>query len=184
MSVDLDQPLSEDEILELDNFLLSAEEDEQRLTVDEAHGFLTALVIERSTVEAADWMEAIWGLPAFADDNEKQHMENLLLRMKNEIKTALKNRQNFEPLVAEFEEDGEEVVSYEGWCYGFMLAVSLAHTHWEKLPKHEQELLGPIAKLAISEEEESMELDDEEYEILIDLLPGSVIGLYDYWQSA
>jgi len=175
------QPLSDEEITELDEFLLSAEEGEERLTVDEAHGFITGLVVSCSTVEESEWMEAIWGLPAFSDDNEQQHMVELLHRMRIEIHDTLSDGKRFDPLIAEFEEDDEEFVSYEGWCYGFMLAVSLAHTQWDKLPKNEQELLGPIARIALLGEEEGEELDDEELEILTELIPGSVAGLYHYW---
>lgn len=176
-------PLSDDEIEELDNFLLSGDEEEARLTVDEAHGFVTALVVGRSTVEAEEWMETIWGIPAFVDDAEKQHMSELLLRMRSEIKQTLQAGKGFEPLIAEFEEDGDDVVAYEGWCYGFMLGVSLAQSQWEKLPQHEQELLAPIARLALVTEEDSPELDEEEYEMLTELLPGSVVGLYNYWRQ-
>lgn len=175
------QPLSDEEICELDDFLLSRDEGEDSLTVDEAHGFITSLIVSCSTVEESEWMEAIWGLPAFNDDNEQQHMIQLLRRMRTEIHDMLGEGKRFDPLIAEFEEDSESFVSYEGWCYGFMLAVSLAHTQWDKLPKNEQELLGPIARIALLGEEEGEELDDEELEILTELIPGSVIGLYQYW---
>jgi len=174
-------PLSDEEIIELDNYLLSIEETEERLTVDEAHGFISALVVACSTVEEDEWMEAIWGLPAFDSDDQKQHMTELLRRMRNEVLDTLKQGKHFEPLIAEFEEDDEEFVSYEGWCYGFMLGVSLMHTEWEKLPKNEQELLAPIARISLLTEEEEHELDDEELEMLIELLPGSVVGLFNFW---
>jgi hypothetical protein len=44
-------------------------------------------------------------------------------------------------------------------------------------------LLGPIARLALLHVEDEPEIDEEEYELLVELLPGAVAGLNAYWES-
>ena len=186
MTAQLDAPLSDEEIVEPDEFLLAAdEEDDDRLSVDEAHGYITALVVSAdNALFDDDWVQGIWGDPAFRDDAQKERMISLLWRMRNEIKTELGSGQVFEPLVVEEEEDGEILETYEGWCFGFMVAVSNHEHLWEDLPREQQELLMPIARLAmLVSDEDSEEFDDEEYEQLVELIPGAVGGLYSFWRK-
>ena len=176
-------PLTDEEIIELDNFLLAASQEEERLTVDEAHGFVTALVAGHESLPQEEWMEVVWGQPEFADETEQQRMISLLSRLHRDVSATLQAGGTFEPLVAEVEEDDETIIAIEGWCFGFMLAVSRNEERWNQLPKDEQALLAPIAKLALLETENAPEMDDEECESLAEMLPGSVVGLYSYWKT-
>jgi yecA family protein len=176
-------PLTDEEAIELDEFLLAAEGDEQRLPIDEAHGYLTGLVVDHSSLSTAEWMHAVWGEPAFKDDDEKQHMTDYLLRLHQDIALKLKEDLPFEPLAVEIEDEGETLIAHEGWCFGFMLAVTGDEQRWNNLPDNEQSLLAPIAKLALLYADETVEMEDDEYEMLTELLPGSVVGLYRYWHQ-
>jgi len=176
--------LTEDELAELDNFLLSGSEGGNRMPVDEAHGFIAALIISHLPIEQKAWQSAVWGTPVFADETEKKHMSDLLQRMQNDIALTLKMGQIFEPLVIEEEdENGEITEDYAGWCIGFMHAITCQQEHWDCLQKNELELLSPIAKLALIDEDEDLEMDDDEYEMCTELIPGTVAGLYSYWAS-
>ncbi|MCK5640117.1 MAG: UPF0149 family protein, partial [Gammaproteobacteria bacterium] len=75
--------------------------------------------------------------------------------------------------------------AYEGWCFGFMLAVTNEHAVWDELPENEQDLLAPMAKLAMLHigEESEEEMDEDEYDTWVDLLPGAVASLYGYWDE-
>jgi len=179
MSLTTHSPLTDDEFIELDEFLLS---DENCLPIDEAHGFITSLIVSHVPINQSDWMELIWGQPVFADEDEKQRMSELMLRLYHDIAAALKTGQPFDPLVIEIEEDGETLETHQGWCFGFMLAISQDEERWNQLPQDEHVLLSPIAKLAIQHDDDELDMDDEEYQMLIDLLPGSVVGLYQYWE--
>lgn len=183
MTISLDTPLSDDELVELDDFLLSGEDEEQRLPVDEAHGFITGLLVGRSPFNETEWMEVVWGQPAFANAAQQEHFTNLLRRLYADVQRMLADDQAFEPLVAEMEEDGEVFEAYEGWCFGFMLAVSRDEERWGQLPKDEQSILSPIAKLALLHSDEHMEMEDDEHDMLIDLLPGSVQSLNRFWAA-
>ena len=183
MSLPADVPLVEADYAELDDFLCAGEEGEVRLPIDEAHGFMTAVIVGHAPVTPETMLESIWGHPEFAGEADRERLTGLLLRLYREIAATLKAGHSFEPLVIEIEEEGVALVAYEGWCFGFMLAVSSDEERWERLPKYEASLLGPIARLALLHVEDESEIDEEEYEMLVELLPGAVAGLYAYWES-
>ena len=181
MSTDLDTPLNETELAELDEFLLSDACDEDALSIDEAHGYLTALAVTPEPPADDEWQTGIWGQPTFADEGEKQRMTSLLQRLYNDLVSTLEARRDFEPLIIETEEGGEIMEAYEGWCFGFMLGVEQQQELWEELPQNEQNLVAPMAQLALLYSDEETDMDDDEYDDWVELLPGAVMGLYAYW---
>ena len=52
----LDQPLSEKEFDDLDNFLLSDRCSDDAMTMDTLHGYLTAIAIGPETIMPAEWL--------------------------------------------------------------------------------------------------------------------------------
>lgn len=183
MSAPQTAPLSDDELAELDTLLLSDEDD--RLPIDETHGFMTALLICRANISDEALVEAICGDAQFEDDSQRQRITGLLLQMRDEIATSLQTKAPFEPLVIEEEEDGEVFEAYDGWCFGFMLGVANQHEQWDNITKEQEELITPIAQLALihTEEAEEDEMDEEEYTLCIELLPGAVNALYRSWDN-
>ena len=181
MSTDLNTPLNETELTELDEFLLSPACDEDALSIDEAHGYLTALAVTPQPPAEEKWVSGVWGQPDFTDEDERERMSSLLLRLYHEIVASLQDRRDFEPLVIETEEEGEVLEAYEGWCFGFMLGVEEQQALWDELPKNEQNLVAPMAQLALLYSDEETDMDDDEYDDWVELLPGAVMGLYAYW---
>lgn len=181
----IDAPLTEESFARLDDLLLARNEiDDDCLVIDEAHGFITALQVAHSPMAQEEWLALILGDTPFADESAREEMEAYLLSMWDEIEAMLVSGREFEPLIIEEEDEaGETVESYEGWCFGFMAGVSHDQGSWEELPKAAQELLIPIATLALLYSEEEPDVDDDEYGAWIELLPGAVVGLYQYWQD-
>lgn len=182
MALSLQTPLNEEELVELDTYLLADEE--TRLPVDEAHGYISGLIAGHAPVTEQIWLEAVRGESDKLEADAQERIDLLLLRMQHDIAATLGIGKSFEPMIVETEEDGEIFEAYEGWCFGFMQAVVADLPRWETMPKNEQDLLGAIARLSLLYVEESLEIDDEEYEMLVELLPGAVVGLYSYWNSA
>ncbi len=178
-------PLNDDELAELDAFLLSEFCDDESLSVDEAHGLLCAVVAGPGEHPWAELESQIWGEPNFPDAAVEARLRELLSRMHAEIADTLASGRNLEPLAVEVEDDAGETegVAYEGWCYGFILGASLDQSAWDELPKPQLELFSPIAKLALLNDEESDEMEDDEYEQWVELLPGAVSGLYGYFHG-
>jgi len=183
MTTSIEQGLSGDDLTTLDDFLLARAEEGEALMVDEAHGYVTATVLAGLPIDD-EVRSAIWGEQPFCDADEAQQMNDLLLTMAADITQILRSGAYFEPLLIEEEdEDGELIEAYDGWCYGFMALVSSQPEYWDDLPKHERELLSPIATLALIDSDEEMEMDEEEYQSWVEMLPGSVSGLYEYFQG-
>ena len=180
MATDLDTPLTEEELGELDEFLLSDACDDA-LSIDEAHGYLTALAVTPNLPAVGEWQAAVWGQPDFADEQQREQMASLLQRLYNEVVSTLVARRDFEPLVIETEEEGELLEAYEGWCFGFMHGVEEQQALWDELPQNEQSLVAPMAQLALLYSDEETDMDDEEYGSWVELIPGAVMGLYAYW---
>ena len=170
--------LNDAELIELDELLQT---NDDYLLVDEAHGYISALVVAQGdSLDDEEWLFGILG------DSEKlvePRMKTLLTRLRDEIVASFTSGGVFEPLVAEIEDDGEILESYEGWCFGFMMALSVEEESWTELPQNEQDLLMPIAKLALLQENEDADMDEEEYNTYVDLIPGSVGSLYPYFRS-
>ncbi|MEB0163729.1 YecA family protein, partial [Glaciimonas sp. CA11.2] len=59
--MELDEPLSDKEFDELDDFLLSDRCGEESMTMDTLHGYLTALVIGPEQVLLGEWLPHVWG---------------------------------------------------------------------------------------------------------------------------
>lgn len=175
--------LSEDDLAELDSFLLSDACDEDTLSLDEAHGYLTALIVGPDTGGTEDWMSSVWGQPRFPSEDVKRQMTGFMNALHADVAAALESDRGLEPLAVEVEEGGGKVVSYEGWCLGFMLGVESRQALWDQLPKNEQALLAPIAQLALLSSDEEPDMDEEEYAAWVELLPGAVRGLYAFWHS-
>lgn len=171
--------LSDDELTELDIFLNSAACEEDTLGIDETHGYLTALLLSSESGQLTPgWQEVIWGEPRFADDKERERMTALLERVPGDILAALTRREPFEPLIVESEEDGVVYESYEGWCFGFMLGLEQQWDGWQNQPDEVQELIIPIAQLALLWDEDAEEMSEEEYDQWVELIPGAVTGLF------
>lgn len=181
MSTDFDSPLTPEELSELDGFLLSDACDEDTLSIDEAHGFITALIVTPHMPAEKAWLSSVWGHPEFPDPMQQHYMTSLLERLYSEIRMTLEAGREFEPLVIETEEKGETLEAYEGWCFGFMLGVEQQQVLWDALPQNEQNLMVPMAQLAMLYTDENNDMSDDEYDAWVELLPGAVMGLYSYW---
>jgi len=172
--------MTEDDYSRLDEILMDNIDD--CLSLDEAHGFLTGMLVSQIDLSNEDCVEGICGDSEF-DTNTSQQVSTLILSMYDDIRDMLKSNEPFDILFIETEEDDEIVEVFEGWCHGFMLAVSQEQQIWDTLEKNEQSILSPIAKLALLISDESLEMEDDEFDMLVELLPGAVMGLNSYFKN-
>jgi yecA family protein len=172
--------MNDDGYSRLDEILI--ENIDECLSIDEAHGFLTAIQVSQITLSNENLFESICGDSKLETKIASETLE-LLLSMNSDIQVMLNNSAPFDILIIETEDDGELVEVIEGWCHGFMLAVSQEQSAWDNLGKNEQSILSPIAKLALLISDEQLEMEDDEYDMLVELLPGAVIGLNSYFKN-
>jgi uncharacterized protein len=164
----LDQPLSEKEFNELDQFLLSDRSPDDAMTMDTLHGFLTAIAIGPETIMPAEWLPKVWGddpkiVPAFKNNKEEEKIVNLIMRFMNEVLVTFEVApKEFEPLFCEHEEDGETLIDAEAWCWGFWEGMELRPGSWQPIWDSDlAPLMRPIYLLGADEiAEEELTLVD------------------------
>lgn len=155
---DLAQPLSPQELDELDELLLSlgerldaehGEEIDCILDVSELDGFLTAIASGPEMVPPLQWLPAVWGakMPAFASDAEAERVMNLLLRQFNTVATILRSApETFAPLFHYREVDGAHFEIVDEWCCGYLRGMEVSYEAWLPLVEREVKLFA-ILKL-------------------------------------
>ncbi len=170
--------MTDNDYARLDEILMANIDD--CLSIDEAHGFLTAMSVSNVKLSDTDCFDAICG-DSKLDNKLANEVISLILNMNDDIKVMLDNNKPFDILLIETEEQGEMIEVFEGWCHGFMLAVCQNESVWDGLGKNEQSILSPIAKLALLISDEQLDMEDDEYDLLVELLPGAVMGLNSYY---
>ncbi|WP_020652608.1 UPF0149 family protein [Massilia niastensis] len=165
----LDQPLSEKEFDELDQFLLSDRCPEDAMTMDTLHGYLTAIAIGPETIMPAEWLPRVWGedgssAPKWKNSREEERILNLIMRFMNEVLVTFEVApKEFEPLFCEHEHQGKTLIDAEAWCWGFWEGMELRPGSWEPVWDSEvAELMRPIYLLGADEieQEELAEVED------------------------
>lgn len=164
----LDDPLSDKEFNELDQFLLSDRCAEDGMTMDSLHGYLTALVIGPEMVLMPEWLPNVWGpelkkAPQFKSEKELERITGLIARVMNEIAVTLEVApKEFEPLYCEYEFEGRSIIDAEAWAWGFWEGIQLRAEAWEPIwASNLAPLMRPLYLLGAEKiEEEEMALVD------------------------
>lgn len=158
----LDQPLTDKEFNELDQFLLSERSPEDSMTMDTLHGFLTAIAIGPQTIMPVEWLPHVWGpepgaAPRFKNDKEEERIVGLIMRFMNEILVTFEVApKEFEPLFCEHELEGETLIDAEAWCWGFWEGMELRPNSWSAIwESNLAPLMRPIYLLGADDIEES-----------------------------
>lgn len=189
-------PLSDQEIDELNRFLLDRIPEEEALVADEntdeglldiseLDGFLTAIISGPEVLTPSQWLPVLWGEyePQWSSPEEAEEKISLVLRHMNGIVNTLMDApEEFEPIVLEVEEDEGTVTSVEEWCLGYMKGVSLAFNAWQQGGEEVMDLLFPIMVFTTDEGRSNLaKLEPAELETLKRSLPNSVRKLHAFW---
>jgi uncharacterized protein len=152
---DMFEPLDEDELGWLDDFLLlriddDAElegKDEGVLDVSELDGLMTAVVSGPVMIQPSQWIPQIWGdfPPSWYGEKEFQEVMSLFMRHMNSIAGLLMEQsEDFEPMFHERIVDGKTYTNVDEWCEGYMRGVKMAEGLWEQESIEMKILLAPI----------------------------------------
>ncbi len=172
-----DEQLSDEELVELDQYLFQDDGGTDCLSLDEAHGLMTAVLIGEPSMSNEALLTLIWGEPDFRNPEQGERLTSLLIKMRRAIQGNLDAVEPFEPLSVEEAFEGECFDNFEGWCFGFMLGLSHLEKTWP-LGDREKDVIAPIATLAVAYNDENEDIDEEDYEQCVELLPGAVSQLY------
>jgi uncharacterized protein len=187
--------LSQDDMDELGNFLLSDATSDETMTMDCLDGFLTAIVSGPVMIPPSVWMSKIWGQkendePVFESMAKAGRITDLIMQHLNVIIWSLyQNPDAFEPIfdIAAYPNESREYVDGEMWAYGYMTGIDLQRKDWKAFfdEPTSAEVLRPIYLLGADEvlpEEEALIETPAQREVLSNRISASVAGIYKFWQ--
>jgi uncharacterized protein len=189
-------PLSDEDMDELDQFLMSDLTSDETLMLDSLDGYLTAIAIGPTFLELKDWLPGVWGpgkdsAPEVETTDQAQRVLDLILRLYNGIVVRLSDPDGFEPLFDKtaYGRDSREYIEGEPWAIGFMDGVALRRQSWQPLfddPKG-REWIRPLHLLGadnLTSEEEALTRWPYQRENLAQKIPANISAIYRYWTAA
>ena len=122
--------LSDDELHELDMFLLHDVNSDEVMTIDILDGYLHAIAIGPTTIHPNQWLPKIWGtgspIPPTKSLDQLNRVFGLVMRHFNGIIDGLqKERREIAPAWSQMTYRGKEYEDAEAWAYGFVEGMKL-----------------------------------------------------------
>jgi uncharacterized protein len=192
--MEVEPALSDKEMDELDNFLMSDATSNEVMLLDCLDGFLTAIASGPNRLNHSDWLPRVWGpteddAPTFESKDQEEKIIGLITRHLNAIVWNLQQEgEPFEPVfdLQVYLDDEREYVDGEMWAHGYMTAIELNQDSWKALfeSKHGAEMLRPIYLLGaedVTDEEEKLVQTPVQREELSKAIPASVGWIFKYW---
>lgn len=186
-------PLSEEELRELDQFLLDLDE-EEGLTLDALDGFLHAIAIGPETLMPSRWLPKVWGqadgrivLPGL-DADQMERVLSLVMRHFNSIVFGFGQRPPFVELLWGTTRYGDmgEFEDAEMWAYGFCEGVNLNRSAWQALlndPQGKQwyRPIGLLGEDDFSPDQDVLTRTPEQRQALAREIEGCLRTIHAYW---
>jgi uncharacterized protein len=134
-------PLSEEELDELDAFLMEDRGDDDGMMLDAVDGYLHAVAIGPTTLMPSQWLPGIWGradaqgmMPSGASLAQVNRILELVLRHYNSILADLEGMpREVMPRWSIRLFQGHEYDDAENWAWGFVQGVNLCRADWQPL---------------------------------------------------
>ena len=184
-------PLTDEEIEELDQFLLEAEGLEESMDISTLDGFLTAIVCGPKTIMPSEWLRWVWDMesgkdaPEFKDQAQAQRILGLLMRHMNDIAETLQQApEHYEPLLMENPNGGDPIPIIDEWCSGFMKGVQLDSDGWLPVVIGKPDWMSTITLYGTEDGWEALKkknLSLDEHKALAAGLAGTVQKIHALW---
>src|SRR5580658_2472662 len=136
----LKRPLTEAEIAQLEDFLISDSVPEEAMDLSMMDGFITALVSGPSLTMPSSVLRWIWdsehghAAPMFANAGESAAIITLIMRHWNDIDDTLNSEpEEYEPLTLEGKADGQTIAIIDSWCSGYCKGIAVDRARWGPL---------------------------------------------------
>ena len=184
-------PLTDEELQELDHFLMDAEGLEESMDISTLDGFLTAIVCGPKTIMPSEWMRWVWDMeggedaPEFEDQAQAQRILGFLMRHMNDIAQTLNQAsEQYEPLLMENPNGGDPIPILDEWCSGFMKGVNLDSEGWLPVIAGKPDWMSTILLYGTEEGWETLKkknLSLNEHKALAEGLPETVQKIHALW---
>lgn len=188
----MSEPLSDDELQELDEFFLYGVDNDECMTLDILDGYLHAIVIGPQTIMPKQWLPRVWGeeesiMPAAESFDQLQHVLSLVMRHYNSIVFGFEQEPPFAaPIWTTFKSPNGDFEDAEAWAYGFVQGIALDHASWKPLFDSEKgrEFYRPIGLLGeeeFSPEQGELTETPEQREQLTRRIEQSLLSIHQFW---
>lgn len=184
------QVLSDAEIDELDDFLMSDDTPDNCMDLPALDGFLAALVLNPRPIMPSEYLPWIWDMeegcdaPSFASVEQANHILQLVMRYYNGVLDAIAN-DDFAPLfyILDDEEGGYDAQS---WSEGFMRGVYLFSEPWIEIFEKHHALIAPMVLLGTQSGSEMLEARVDRQQAIEDAYESiaDAVGLLDAYFRA
>lgn len=184
-------PLTENEIEELDQFLLNAEGIEESMDIATLNGFMTAIVCGPKMIMPSEWMRWVWDMekgedaPVFENQAQAQQILGLLMRHMNDIAETLQQApEQYEPLLMENPNGGDPIPILDEWCSGFMKGVHLDSAGWLPVIAGKPDWMSTIILYGTEEGWDALKQKDlslDEHKALAGGLADTVRQIHSLW---
>ena len=138
--MELRQPLTEEEIEELDCLLLDSSTGQNSMCISMLDGLLTAIVSGPNTIMPSTWLPWVWDIvdgaepPKFLTLKHGKRFHELVLRHMNTIQFILLGQSDqFEPILMDNQNTEKPIQILDEWCMGYMMGISLDIAGWRPL---------------------------------------------------
>lgn len=199
MKKDISDPLDEEELAQLDDFLLertdvetsdriaAAGGDEGIIDMSELDGFLTAIVSGPNSIMPSRWLPAVWGEkpPKWKSPDEFEAIFALIMRhLNSNVATLLQTPDQFEPMFNENRVEGKTYLVVDEWCVGYMRGIAVDADAWSQNDPQLATLLRPIRLWGTEEGWDLLNaMSEEDQARERDAISDAVRGLHQYWLS-
>ncbi len=185
-------PLSDDELSELDHFLLFGVDGDESMTMDTLDGYLHAIAIGPITLMPQQWMPGIWGegtsmMPPMESIDKLNRILELIMRRFNSIIAGLEAQPpEIYPLWCTSEFRGKEYDDAEGWAHGFSEGVKLCKREWLPLLETPQgqawyRSIGLLGEDDFAPDQDALTKTPAMRSKLAVQIPEAVVALYEHW---
>ena len=189
---DMMAPLSDEELEELDQFLLYGVDNDEAMTLDTLDGYLHAIAIGPQIVMPSQWLPKVWGenstmMPPMVNIDQLNHIMGLVMRHYNSIIYGFEHKP---PLMAPYWDTYEynigEFEEADGWAYGFTEGVALKRAAWKPLfdsPLGQQwyRPIGLLGEEAFSADQDELTNTPEQREQLALQIEDSLVNIHAFW---
>jgi len=189
---DMMTPLSEEELDELDNFLLYGLEDDQGMALEALDGYLHAIAIGPQTIMPSQWLPKVWGqgitqLPPTHDLDQLNHIMALVMRHYNSVISGFQHKP---PVTAPYwsihHYDNGEFEDAEVWAYGFTEGVALQRDAWQPLfdspeGRHWYRPIGLLGEDNFSADQDALTTTPAQREQLAMQIEDCLVNIHAFW---
>ena len=185
-------PLTEEELQELDEFLLYEVKGDESMTSDILDGYLHAIVIGPTSLMPKQWMPGIWGevdnlMPPVKSLEQLNRILSLVMRHYNSIIASVEQEpREIYPIWCSCEYRGKEYDDAEGWAYGFTQGMKLCWNDWKPLLDSAQgqawyRPIGLLGEDDYSADQDQLTKTPIMRSKLALQIPQAVVAMYEHW---